>query len=100
MANLNMTVPHNLPEEEALRRIKNLFTELREEQKGTIENVEEEWNGNTGRFGFSAKGFDLSGTIMVNSTGVEIDAELPFAVSLFKGAIKQVIADKAGELLK
>lgn len=100
MANLNMTVPHNLPEEEALKRIKNLFTKLREEQKGTIDNVEENWQGNSGTFSFTAKGFDLSGSIQVNETGVDIDADLPFAVSLFKGTIKQVINEKASELLK
>lgn len=100
MANLNMTVPHQLPEEEALKRIKSLFTKLRDEQKGTIDDVQESWDGNTGKFSFTAKGFDLSGSIKVNPDGIDIDADLPFAVSLFKGTIKQVINDKASELLK
>ena len=100
MSALNLNIPHNLPQEEALARIKNLLTKLKEEQKDTISNVQENWQGNKNYFSFKAKGFDLSGNIIVNASDVEINSQLPFAVSLFKGAISDLITKKTKELLK
>ena len=99
MSNLKMSIPHSLPEEEALKRIKALLGNLKEEQKDLIENVNEQWDGNSGNFNFTAKGFDLSGTIDVKPESVDIDADLPFALTFFKGMIKNVIDEKARELL-
>lgn len=99
MSDLNLNIPHNLSSEEALVRIKKLLSSLREEHKDLIDNAEEQWDGNNGKFGFSVKGFDLGGVINVNPSSVGINAKLPFMVSLFKGKIEQVITDKAKELL-
>jgi hypothetical protein len=99
MASLKMNIPHRLEQQEALHRIKGLLGKLRQEQKDEISNLREDWNGNTGKFKFTARGFDISGVIDVNAGGVDIDANVPFAVALFKGRIKQVIDTKARELL-
>jgi hypothetical protein len=99
MANLDIAIPHNLPQQEALTRIQGLLGQLRKEQAGTISDVNETWNGNEGDFSFSAKGFDLSGKITVEENKVSINSQLPFALSFFKGKISQVIREKAGELL-
>jgi hypothetical protein len=99
MADLNISIPHELSKEEALSRIKNLLTNLKKEQAQVISNVHEKWEGEKGKFQFSAKGFDLAGLIQVNENSVDIDAELPFALSFFKGMIKNVIQDRANSLL-
>jgi hypothetical protein len=99
MAKLDITIPHSLPKEEALARVQGLLGKLQQEQKDFIKNVSEKWNGNEGEFSFSAKGFDLSGTITVEENNVNINGQLPFALSFFKGMISQVIKEKAGELL-
>ncbi|PZR27683.1 MAG: hypothetical protein DI535_09695 [Citrobacter freundii] len=99
MSDLKINIPHKLSSEEATARIKKLLTNLREEHKDLIQHASEEWEGSNGKFGFSVKGFDLAGTIGVSDSAVDINAKLPFAVSLFKGAISKVITDKANELL-
>lgn len=99
MAKLNMSVPHSLPKEEALTRIKSLFTNLKEQQKDVVSDVNENWSGDQGEFAFSAKGFDLSGNIMVTDNSIDIDADVPFAVSLFSGRIKSIIEERARDLL-
>lgn len=99
MSTLNLDIPHQLPQEEALLRIKNLLGNLKEEQKQIVSNVQEQWDGNNGSFSFSAKGFDLAGNIQVNPSNVEINADLPFALSFFKGMIGSVITEKAKALL-
>lgn len=100
MSALNLSIPHQLPKEEALSRIKNLLANLKEEKKDMISNLQEEWQEDQGRFSFKAMGFDLSGNIQVNPDSVEINSQLPMAVSLFKGKIASIIQDKAAELLK
>lgn len=99
MANLSMNIPHKLTKEEALGRIKSLLGKLSAEHAGTISDVKEDWVDNQGNFSFTAKGFDLAGTIQVNPSDVQIDAQLPFAVSLFSGAIKNIIRENADKLL-
>lgn len=99
MSDLKLSIPHKLSAEEALARIKNLLNDLKNDHQDMVEQVNEDWNGNAGRFSFSVKGFSLSGSIAVSDSAVDIDAKLPFAVSLFKGKISQVITDKAKQLL-
>jgi hypothetical protein len=99
MASLKMNIPHHLPQQEALTRIKQMLGKLQQEQKDKISNIKEEWQGDTGNFEFSAQGFELSGIITVNLHSIDIDATLPFAVSLFKGKIKELIESKTKELL-
>lgn len=99
MSSLNLNIPHNLSKEEALSRIKNLLAKLKEDQKDVVTNVQENWQGNKGSFSFKAKGFNLAGGIVVNDSNVEINSDLPFAVSFFKGAISDMITKKTKELL-
>src|SRR5437762_14179230 len=99
MSALNLDIPHNLSQEEAQSRIKQLLSNLKNEQKDTISNVQEHWEGKKCDFSFKAKGFNLSGNMIVNNTNVQINSELPFALSFFKGAIADVITKKAKELL-
>ena len=99
MSNLTLNIPHSQTQEEALNRIKQLFSRLQEEQKGTVTNVQEIWNGPNGEFSFSAKGFNIAGTIQVKPNEVQLDSDLPFAVSLFKGQIASMITQRANDLL-
>ena len=99
MAQLNIAIPHSLPPQEAVTRIKGLIEQLRLEQVGTVSDVSEIWNGNEGEFSFSAKGFDLAGKIKVEENQVSINGQLPFALSFFKGRISEMIREKASELL-
>ena len=100
MAKLDLDIPHHLPQEEALKRIKTLLSKTRDQHSGQIDDLKETWDGNTGHFSFSAKGFDLSGTLTVQPNVIQLRSEVPFAVSLFKGKISRVIQDKAEELLR
>ena len=99
MSSLKLSIPHQLSQDEALTRIKGMIEKLKTDQKDKINDVKEEWSGNKGHFQFSARGFDLSGDIAVQASSVDIELKLPFAVSLFQGQIKQIITDKASEIL-
>ena len=100
MSKLSVSVPHELTKPEAMERIKGLLENLKKDQADMISDVKEEWKDDQGKFSFSAKGFDLSGLISVTDSDVEINAEVPFAVSLFSGTIKKIISEKAKTLLE
>ena len=99
MPKLNMAVSHKLTQDEAVKRIKNLLNEVKTRHADKISDLHEEWDGNMGKFRFSAMGFHVSGTLTVNASQVEISGNLPFAAMLFKRKIQSAITDRAEKLL-
>ncbi|MCX6813160.1 MAG: polyhydroxyalkanoic acid system family protein [Candidatus Azambacteria bacterium] len=99
MAKLNMAVSHRLTQDEAVTRVKTLLGEVKNQFADKISDLREEWNGNTGKFSFSAMGFSVSGTLTVKSSEVELSGTLPFAASFFKGKIESTIRERAQALL-
>ncbi len=99
MANLETTIPHKLSQEEAVERVKSLLTKVKEDNAYQIKDLKEVWNGNVGEFSFTVQKFDISGTLTVGPASIELQATVPFTVSLFKGAIIKAIDKKAAELL-
>ena len=93
------SIAYSLPQQEALSRIKDLFIRLRHEQKDKLSNVKENWQHGTCAFQFTALGFTVSGSLTIHSSTIELNAKLPYAVFPFRNKIKQVIRDKAKELL-
>jgi len=99
MSSIQVTVHHKLTEHEAMARIQNLVTNLKNEHGDKVSNIEEEWHARSGKFQFSFHGMHLSGTVNLHPGTVEIHGRIPLAVTLFRGKIKDVIREKASELL-
>lgn len=99
MPKLNMAFSHQLPQEEALRRIKNFLGELKKQYANLIGNLREEWSGNTGSFSFSAMGFPVSGILTVEQNEVQFFGNLPLSAVFFKRKIESTIREKATALL-
>ncbi len=99
MPKFNMTVPHSLAQDEAVKRVKHLLGDVRTQFADTIGELHEAWDGHTGRFDFSAMGYPITGSLTVNPSQVDISGELPFAAMLFKGKIESAIKDRLGALL-
>ncbi|MBC7586967.1 MAG: polyhydroxyalkanoic acid system family protein [Chitinophagaceae bacterium] len=99
MASINISIPHSLTKEEVAAKTKNLLSSLKEKYAGMIDSVNEEWNGNQGKFNLSAKGFDVSGTMSINDSSIEIEGKMPMALSFFKGTIEKSIRNTVEEAL-
>ena len=95
---LNLNIHHKLSQQEALSRIKNLFAKLKHDQKDKISDIKEDWNNEALEFQFTVMRFTVSGSLTVHESNVEMEAEVPFAIFLFRSKIKQVIRAKAKEL--
>ncbi len=99
MPKLNMAVSHSLTQDEALKRVRNLLNDVKTQFADKITDLNEEWDGNIGKFHFSVVGFLVSGTLTVKTSQVEVSGNLPFAAMLFKGKIESTIKDHAETLL-
>lgn len=99
MANINIVVSHHLTQDEALKRIKTLLGEVKNQFTDKISNPHEEWNDNTGKFSFSVMGFSVSGTLTAKPSEVELSGKLPFAARFFKKKIESKIREQADILL-
>ena len=99
MKSLKLIIPHSLPQDEALARIRHLITNLEHDQKDKISDIDEHWHNETCKFRFSALGYKVSGVLSVHRSTIELHAKVPFAVFLFRNKIKALISEKAEELL-
>jgi hypothetical protein len=99
MPNLNISIPNDLSQDEALKRIKNAVAQAKAQQSGKIEDLQENWNGSVGTFSGSAMGHAASGTITVNPSEIVLHLALPFAATFFKGKIEAGIREFAARLL-
>jgi hypothetical protein len=100
MAVIKMSVDHHLSEAEALKRIKKLLGETKKQYGDLVTDLKEKWQENKGTFSFSAKGYTVSGTVLVTEGKVDLEGEVPRALSLLRGKIEKIIKDRAKTLLK
>jgi hypothetical protein len=96
---LNMTIDHKLTQDEAIKRIKTLLSSVKTQFADKISDLYEEWNGHTGKFSFSALNLNVSGTVTVNTSQVELAGNIPLLALPFKGKIESTIKERAETLL-
>ena len=99
MPRLSVGVPHSLGQEEAVRRLKDHSAGAKERFGEHVRDVREEWEGNVLRFGFTAFGFRIEGTLTSGESEVRVDAKLPLVAMPLKGTIEQQIRDQLGKIL-
>jgi hypothetical protein len=99
MPKINLSVAHNLGQEEAKKRIASLMADSRTRFAGRISNVAESWNGYVDAFSFEAMGFSVSGELEVQPAQVLIEMSLPWAAYPFKAKIENEILTHARQLL-
>jgi len=99
MPKLLTTIPHLLGEEEAIRRLRDGFNNIKETCRDQVQDLQESWNGNTLTFRFSGFGFRIKGTVVAESREVKVAAVLPFAAMMFKGMIERQVQDHVSKLL-
>ena len=99
MPSLNLEVSHALDQEEATRRLKDRFGEIKEKHAGQVSDLEERWNGNTLEFSFKTFGIQIKGTAVSGPSEVKIQTQLPLTAMMFKSTIEQQLGDELRSLL-
>lgn len=99
MPHIDITVPHALTQDEAVRRIKSLPASLEQEFAGKVTDIEQDWDGSAAKFRFNAVGFPISGTTAVQPHQADIHIDLPLLASPFKSRLADAVKLRAEQLL-
>jgi len=99
MPKVNLSVPHELGQDEARERIKHLLADVREKYGHQVSDIREEWNGNSCDLGWKSMGMGMSATIQVNPSDVTVDGNMPMAFMAFKGKMESLVRDHVTQAL-
>jgi hypothetical protein len=99
MPKINLSVPHQLGQDEAKKRIASLMALNRGQFEGSVSDVTETWNDYTNTFSFRVMGFSVTGTLDVQPAQVHVQIHLPFAALPFKSRVEKDILARARALL-
>jgi hypothetical protein len=99
MPRLTLTIPHSLGADEAKQRLADKLAAALTEHGDRLGNFSQQWQDHTLSFAFQAMGMSIDGTMAVEPACVNLDANLPFAAMLFKGAIESRLRQEVAALL-
>lgn len=99
MPKVEMSVPHNLGQAEALKRIQGVIAQMKDEHGDQVSDLTESWNGPVGTFSMKAMGFAISGMTTVTDTSVDFVGNVPMMAMMFKGQIEEIVKERAAKLL-
>jgi hypothetical protein len=97
---LVVVIPHQLGRAEARRRIDARLGQGRDlVQKAGLTMDDPSWEGDTLSFLVGALGQRVDGTVAVENEAVTVEVRLPLLLGIFSGKVRDVIAEKGGQLL-
>ena len=96
---LHITIPHHLSQAEALKRTKTLLANVKKQHEKEISGLSEIWEDNKGTFEFTVRGYKISGTIVVDTSHIFINGDIPWTLSIFKGVIEKTMRQYANDAL-
>jgi hypothetical protein len=99
MPKINTSVPHQLTQEEALSRIQGRIARIKAQYSGMVSDLAEDWDGYSGTFSGSARGFSVSGNLTVDPSVVTVKIALPLVALPLKGKIEARIRSELTTLL-
>jgi len=99
MPKFSVTVPHTLSQQEATERLNRFVDVLREKFKGSVGDLQQNWEGDTLAFRFKTFGIPISGKIRVGEKSLAVDGDLPFTAMMFKGKIESSIREQLERLM-
>ena len=93
-----VTIPHQLGKEEAIRRLKNGFGNVRSTVGEKFVVLTDNWKGDHLDFRASLLGQKATGTIDVEDRNVRLVIELPWLLALLANKAKAIV-QKQGQLM-
>jgi putative polyhydroxyalkanoate system protein len=100
MPQFHVQVPHELPQQEARERLNRFIDILRQKFQDSVNDLEQNWDGDTLRFQFKTYGIPLKGGIAVEPDKLEVKGDLPFTAVMFRGKIESTIREQLERLMR
>ena len=99
MPKLEVNIPHQLGQEEALRRMKQKADFLQKTYGAQATESRQDWTDNVLRFAIQAMGFKINGSVTVEETEIRLHAELPLMAMAFKGVAERRIRQELEQMV-
>jgi putative polyhydroxyalkanoate system protein len=99
MANITVSIPHQLTRAEARRRIENHITQLQEQYGSQLDHFDHRWNGDRLDFAAGVMGMSISGNLRVEDQVVNLEIALPWALATLAKTATQTIEQEGRKLL-
>ena len=99
MPQVSFSVPHQLGQAEAVRRMQEKADEVKKSFGNDVSNAFDRWNGNQLDFGFTSMGMNVKGNMAVEEADVKVRVELPMVAMMFKGMVEKRVREELGKLL-
>ncbi|MFO7899068.1 MAG: polyhydroxyalkanoic acid system family protein [Planctomycetota bacterium] len=93
MPTMNVTVAHELPQEEATDRLRGLLETLSAQHSSMFRDLEVTWGDHGARFEGAASVGSASGSLRVETREVRITVELPFLAGTFQNQVERYIRE-------
>ena len=97
---VNVTIPHRLGEDAALRRLKAGFAHIRDRLGALIAIEEENWQADTVQFQMRGLGQTAAGRIVVLDDCVRVDITLPWLLARLADRLLPALRSETAKLLK
>lgn len=95
---VTVDIPHNLGKEEAIRRLKNGFGQMRSSFGEKFAVLQDNWAGDHMDFEASLLGQKTSGKVDVAEDHVHLEIELPWVLAMLADKAKALVR-KQGQLM-
>ena len=99
MPRLSLSIPHELTADEAKQRLADKLAAALAEHGDQLTHLNHQWQDHTLSFAFKAMGMAIDGKMAVGASQVNVDANIPLAATLFKGAIESRFRQEVVALL-
>lgn len=98
MANLTISIPHQLTRAEVKRRIDEGVVRLHGQSQGMLGPINTRWQGDVLEFDTLPMGQRVAGWITVEDQFVRVEVELPWFLAALAGTVRQQV-EQQGRLL-
>lgn len=97
---ITISLPHNLTQEEARRRIQSGIADARKQFVGQLTQMEDCWTENHLEFKFAAMGQPITGRLDVLPSSINLSIDLPWLLAMLADKIKPEVERRGRKLLE
>ena len=97
---MRIAVPHHTTKANARSKIEQKLAALLNQFGGRVDDLQQQWNGDTLEFKGKARGFKLEGTVEVPEAEIVVNGKLPMMALPFEGKIREAVKREADAMFR
>jgi hypothetical protein len=97
---MKVCIPHRTTKDKALEQLKAHSSKLMARFGSEVSGLQQEWHENQMTFSFTARGFSITGMLMVADEQVDLEINLPMLARLMEGQIRDRVTESIQEIFK